>query len=188
MDIRALLVRSFRQAKAALPVGASARDRNRARSRAWVEALADNLRCHYAQDRGIRVLSKHYACHRAEFGLNELLYDVLVCRVATVASAFHHKQLVYVHDVLWQIESEFARDSRQALFDFNKLVLGCAENKLFVGPHVANDEALLEVLLPVACVCTGKVYAALMAHPAEWTQDAAPISVWALREGAWQAV
>lgn len=66
------------------------------------------------------------------------------------------------------VESEFARNSRQALIDFNKLVLGSAHNKLFIGPQVSEVEPFVNVLKPAARACTGNVYIALIPHPAKW--------------------
>lgn len=68
-----------------------------------------------------------------------------MCRIARVESAAQGKTLWYVAEALWQVESELARDSRQALIDFNKLVLGAARHKLFVGPQVADSEAFVGV-------------------------------------------
>jgi hypothetical protein len=67
----------------------------------------------------VRVFSKHHTGNRLDFGLNELLYDVLVCRIGRVLSAVHRKELLYIDQALWQVESEFACDSGQALKDLN---------------------------------------------------------------------
>lgn len=158
---------------------------HRARSRAWVEALADGFRAHYAHDPAVRVFSKHYAGNKQDFGLNELLYDVTVCRVGSVESARQRKSLLFVREALWQVESELARDSRQALIDMNKLVLGSARNKLFVGPQVHDRERYLGVLLPAADVCSGQVFAALISHPAQWEAGEASVDVWRFDGGGW---
>jgi len=71
---------------------------------------------------------------RMDFGVNELLFDVLVCEYASTRAAKSNKDLLFVSKGLWAIESELARDSRQALRDFQKLALADCENKLFVGP------------------------------------------------------
>lgn len=162
---------------------------HRARSRDWVESLAAEFRRVYSGADDVRVFSKHNEANRTDFGLNELLYDVSVCRVAPVESARHRKQLWYVRRALWQVESEFARDSRAALVDFNKLVLGSAENKLFVGPRTNDDAAFLRVLLPAARACRGDVFVALVPHPAAWDEGLADAArVWRLRDGEWVGV
>ena len=52
---------------------------HRDRSKNFVELLADKISEHYRNHRDIFVLSKHSNHHRREFGLNELLFDILVC-------------------------------------------------------------------------------------------------------------
>ncbi len=79
------------------------------------------------------------------------------------------------------MESEFARDSRQALIDFNKLVLGSAHNKLFVGPQVSKVEQFIDVLKPAARACTRNVYVALIPHPAKWKNASDYVQLWSLK-------
>jgi hypothetical protein len=76
---------------------------------------------------------------RAQFGMQELLFDVVVFEKGEVV-ATGGELLCFVRKGLWIVESELARNSRQALYDFNKLVLGNATNKLFVGPQVSRSE------------------------------------------------
>jgi len=161
---------------------------HRSRSRHFVEALAGEFRTHYALQPSIRVLSKHFPGHRADFGLNELLFDVLVCDTSTVRSATDSATLVFVTRGLWAVESEFARDTRQAIFDFNKLVLASTDYKLFVGPQVADQSAFLEPLLPPAGKCGGEVFIALVPHPSEWTTGRSDVDVFQLRQTVWQAL
>ena len=160
---------------------------HRERSRLWVEALAQQFRDHYANDPQVRVFSKHYGGNRADFLLNELLYDISVCRVDTVPSAVHKKDLLYIRHVFWQVESEFAKDSRKALVDFNKLVLGAARNKLFVGPQVHDNPSFMEVLRAAAASCSGRVFLALLPHPSGWRSDnAGEVRLWHFADGRWQ--
>lgn len=158
---------------------------NHARSRAWVDAVALTFREYFAADLSVRVFTQTDPLNRADFGCNELLYDVTVARTATVLSHHQKKQLSYVSKVLWQVESEFARNARQALFDFNKLVLGSAEQKLFIGPYVYDPEAFLRTLLPAATSCSGQVYAALVSHPDRWYNSDPMMRVWSLGEARW---
>ena len=105
----------------------------------------------------------------------------------TVESAKHKKALYYIKEVLWQVESEFAKNSREALVDFNKLVLGSAKNKLFIGPHVSDQESFIEVLRPAAKQCSGSVFLGMISHPAEWdSEDSSKIDFWKLSDGKWQ--
>jgi hypothetical protein len=148
--------------------------------------MAAQFRAQYAGDASVRVFYQQDPQHRAQFGRNELLYDVLVARVGSVRSARQGKELSYVRRVLWQVESEFARNSREALFDFNKLVLGSAKSKLFIGPQMQQPARFLEVLRPAARACSGIVYAALVPHPDRWDGDAHPIEAWTLRNDKWE--
>ncbi|HSH80688.1 MAG TPA: hypothetical protein VLA19_19345 [Herpetosiphonaceae bacterium] len=79
-----------------------------------------------------------------------------------------------------------SRDSRQALFDFNKLVVGAAASKLFIGPQGRDSHAILETLLPAAAACTGTVYVAFAPYPSDW-EKSSPLHVdtWLLRNGRW---
>lgn len=166
----------------------TAQRRHALRSRAWVAALADAFRVHYRGDPDVRVGSKHDPSNRREFGLNELLYDVLVCRVGTAPAANNPSPLTYVREALWQVESEFARDSRQAVYDLNKLVLGAAPHKLLVGPQVSDEARFLAALLPAARCCSGEVYVALVPHPAQWDACEAKVRVWQFVQGEWTGV
>jgi len=181
-DVKKLLQTSLTSAQAEPDKGKSKQEINQNRSRSWVQFLAEKLRLHYQSEEDIRVFSKYDKTNRKDFGLNELLYDVVVCRVGEVPSVKQGKNLLYIRDTLWQIESEFARDSRQALIDFNKLVLGSAHNKLFIGPQVSKIEQFINVLKPAARVCTGNVYVALIPHPAKWKDTGDYVKLWVLKQ------
>jgi hypothetical protein len=139
-------------------------------------------------DPAVRVFHKGDAENRADFGLNELLYDVCVCQTAACPSARQGKTLRYVTKALWLVESEFARDSGEAVKDFNKLVIGSAENKLFIGPRVSaqTESAYLDALLPVAGCCGGNVYVALVPHPADWGVSGDEVVLRCFVSGTWQ--
>lgn len=173
MNVMKLVSASFQDARvrAKKIEVSSTRVLHNKRSMEWVESLANGFRDAFASDKSVRVFSRHYHENRPDFGVNELLYDVTVISVETVPSAFHKKNLFFVKEALWQVESEFARDSRQALIDFNKLVLGSAKNKLFIGPQVRDHDSFIKVLIPAASVCPGEVYAAFIPHPDEWDNN-----------------
>jgi len=156
------------------------------RSRKWIAALHQQFVKQYSSETDVRVFSKGNKDNWHEFLLNELLFDISVCQVATVPSAKHHKELTYIKKALWQVESEFARNSRETMKDFSKLVTGSADNKLFVGSHVSDDKAFMDVLLPAAAVCSGTVYLALLPHPSTWDSIAKekPFT-WKFVNGLW---
>ena len=141
---------------------------HKARSSNFVTDLAGEIGSSYADDRDVRTFTRSNADNQADFNLNELLYDVTVCRTATVMSATGCKRLRYVAAPLWHVESELKNDSYHSLVDFNKLVLGAAPLNLFVGPIVGDPTSFLEVLRRPASCCTGRVFAALIPHPRDW--------------------
>jgi len=168
MDIRNIIETALRTTVAQPDEGSTTGQKHRNRSKNWVEALGAGLREHYNNQPNVRVFTKHYGENRLEFGMNEILYDVMVCETAYTKSATGGKQLAYVTKALWQVESEFAKNSRGALYDFNKLVVGTADSKLFVGPITHDVKAFRDCLLPAANCCSGEVYLALLPHPESW--------------------
>src|SRR2546423_7078180 len=166
--------------------GFSAGQINRNRSRKFVEAIATEFRRHALPS--VRVFSKDCSDHRLEFGLDELPYDILVCEVATTPAAQQSKALPYVSRALWQIESEFAADTREALFDFNKLVLGSASHKLFIGPRVADESAFLREFHSASLCCSGEVYAALVSHPYYWRERPLEVTYWRSGAREWEPI
>lgn len=156
----------------AMPLGR----KNAKRSQNWVTCLRTEFHTAYRQagENAVKAFCKECGDNKDDFGLNELLHDVCVCRVATVPSRTHKKPLMYVTDVLWQVESEFKNSGAEAIKDFNKLILGSAQNKLFVGPMTSDLEADLAVLVDPAKRCPGEVYVALVAHPNTWRPTVAP--------------
>ncbi len=124
--------------------------------------------------------------------MNELLYDVAILKYATVYSGKSNKELAYVTDALWLVESELSLNKREALYDFNKLVIGRSKNLLFVGPLVNGAEeqkSYLEVLGAAAKHCSCSVYLALIPHPGDWgNKDSVCVSAWEWKEDCWSAL
>lgn len=158
---------AFFKAKQISDIDGSPRVVHRERSRQFVEALGVFARGQIVNTTE-RVLTKYHSNHREEFGLNELLYDVLWCDTATTPDTDANVPLRFITRGKWAVESEFARDSRQAIYDFNKLVLANTEAKLFIGPITSDCEAFLVPLASVAENVTGAMYVALVSHPSEW--------------------
>ena len=126
----------------------------------------------------------HNYSNRKDFGLNELLYDILVCKVGDVESSIHKKRLCFIKEVLWQVESEFAHNTRSALIDFNKLVLGSGRNKLFIASQVkkGTENSFLSVLKPAAGYCMGDVYVAMIPHPSHWVDAEDDVHLWVFKK------
>ncbi len=183
-DVKHLLQEALQQAQSKPDEGETIQRINRNRSQYWVEALSEQFRKSYEGDSEIRIFTKSNYSNRKDFGLNELLYDILVCRVGEVESSIHKKKLCFIKEVLWQVESEFAQDTRSSLIDFNKLVLGSGLNKLFIASQVkkGTENLFLEVLKPAAGYCTGDVYVGLVPHPSKWVDIDNDVHLWVFQK------
>lgn len=182
--VKQLLQEALRQAQAKHDEGETVQTVNRNRSRYWVTALAEQFKKSYAGDSEIRVFSKDDPSNRKDFGLNELLHDILVCRVGEVESSVHKRPLCFAKEVLWQVESEFAHNSRSALLDFNKLILGSGKNKLFICSQVkkGTEDSFLNVLQPAARFCSGDVYLSMVPHPSTWIDLDNDVHLWVFKK------
>jgi hypothetical protein len=190
MDIKPLLLAALNDALACPDSGKSKGAIHHNRSKAFVEALAEHLREAYRNRPDVYVLSRGCSQYRAQFGLNELLYDILVCEAGTAKSLCCGSDITHVIRALWAIECEFATDLRKAMQDFNKLVIAASESKLFIGPQVTDEFSFLESLLPAAVYCSSGTSAALVPHPAAWRTGAPDVHLYVFDEGRaqWEPV
>lgn len=168
MDIFSAVELALQAASILSDCGKNQREVNQNRSVAFVKALASQLNDIYRNDPTVSVLHRHDGENRERFGLSELLFDILVCQTVKTKSAARRKELTFVKRGLWAVESELAKNSREAIFDFNKLILSSCESKLFVGPITSNVAAFLKPLETAAEHCKGSTYIALVTHPADW--------------------
>ena len=84
-----------------------------------------------------------------------------------------------------------ARLKKEAMNDFNKLVLGKAENLLFIGPRVSDGELedYLQVLAAPAKHCKGNLYLAMIPHPDEWDDQVEwGIKMWKWESSSWAPI
>jgi len=183
-DVKQLLQEALQQARSKPDKGSTTQQINMNRSRYWVDALTEQFHKRYEGDSEFRIFSKHNYSNRKDFGLNEMLYDVLVCRVGDVESSLHKRKLCFIEEVLWQVESEFAHNTRSALIDFNKLVLGSAKNKLFICSQVrkGKENSFLTVLKPAAGYCMGDVYVGMIPHPSKWADADNDVHLWVFKK------
>ena len=186
MDIRRVIDESFRSATKALVMGTSSGALARARERAFVKALADQLHSEHAGD-DIRVFSQYGRGNRREFGSEQLLSDICVCRVSSGQTGGRQsREFFHLAEVLIQVEIELSRDWRLEVQALNRLVAGSASDKLLVAalPARGSGERLSTLQAPFAAI-PGAASLALIPHPSEWeTVDAAP-EVWRLEDGEW---
>jgi len=186
MNIKQLIEEAIQEAFSNHKKSDKAAILHRERSKCFVESLAKGFRKHYTSDETVYVFSKHFPSNRKKFGVNELLFDILVSKSDEIKSATGHYMLTHVTTSIWQVESEFAKDSRQALYDFNKLILGSSENKLFIGPQVSKEVEFLETLAKAAKHCHATTYLALLPHPKEWTIENS-VKCWVFENG-WKCI
>lgn len=166
--------------------GDDKRTRNSYRSKAWITALADELRSEYSEP-NFRVFSSDYFENRSSFKINEFLFDITVAHIGRIPSASGRKELEYVKSCKWAIESEFHRhDSRASIIDFSKLTMARADNKLLILPQqeLLRSWALSELRLAIPndgdCYFLGFV-----PHPDEWSKDKLTIELYTYFNGEW---
>ena len=179
-----------------------------ARSSAWVEHLAHALANHESggkQAEGkneVRPFYRGYSKESQHFDLTEFLHDICIARIGTVPANIHDTRRDTVKGVLWQVESEFSSDSREAVKDFNKLVAGSGRNKLFIGPYLAKStqalsaacgyrKVLRSVLIDADIRTDEKWYLGIVPHPKQWENDEAEeVTCWQFvrDEGNWMRV
>lgn len=138
------------------------------RSQNFVRLLAKSLPDSYPDPANVVAMSKGIGGNRLHYGMNELLFDIVVFEWDTATSAGNKKDLPFVKKGLLIVESEMAENSRMALYDFNKLVLGNAKRKLFIAPLVARGEAYRKTLASAARHCDGQLQLVMVPHPRDW--------------------
>ena len=189
MNIQAILRDSYQRTQKALVMGTSPASLARARERAFVKALATEIEDSFEGEE-FRVFSLYGRGNRADFGGEQLLFDIEVCRVAGASSAQRKKESFYiVAEALWQVEFEMSQDWRRVVFAMNRLRCGSAENKLVIAaaPGSAQD-SFLKTLEPGGAGCGGKMYLATIPHPRDWDDDEDSLMICRFAEGEWQAV
>lgn len=187
MDISGLMDASFNEAVKALVMGTSASSLARARERAFVRRLIDRLQSNFNDD-DHRIFASSQRGNQSDFGSNQLLYDIAVCRIGEgVTDARQSESFRYVAKALWQIEVDFSREWKPALYAINRLVCGAADGKLLVACQDARDQdRFLNTLLRPSAACAGALYLALIPHPTAWDEACDSPAVWRLVEEEWE--
>jgi len=178
-DLCEMIKKAFSNAKKKTNNELFDKNGNKTRSSTWVLELAKQFQKKYSVDKTNAKNSKYWVFakkieeSKAPFGLQELLYDLHICKIGNIKSVNGH-EILFVEKSLWQIESEFNTNSREVTKDFQKLATGIAPNKLKIGPKTEKWEDYISKrkgLLSIAKECSQndtKLYFVLVPHPKEW--------------------
>lgn len=188
MNIARLIEASYHQAVKALAMGTSRRALYRARERAYIKALIAQLQREFS-DEDIRVFASSQRGNAGEFGTNRLLYDIAICRIGTGASAERKAEAYqFIAEALWQIDLDFSREWRPALYALNRLNCGAAADRLLIAAKPVQGSArFLNSLRAAAAANNGRLFLALVPHPEDWDDDTGAPEVWRLAEDEWVA-
>jgi len=155
---------------------------NKQRSKNWVTSLSNLLLDQTQKNESdeVRYLGFHQGDseNKTEFGRNEFLFDIVIAEIMTIESAGNgrknsKKKLDVIKKLKWVVESEFCiRNSREVLFDLNKLVVAKAENKLLIIS--CNSDNLInwakQSLKTLSAGDEANIYLASIPHPAFWEE------------------
>lgn len=137
----------------------------------WVDCLAEAFQGHYKKEKNQRVFWVRNPDNK-DFLLNELLFDISVCKIEEVPSIRWKAPLLFVTKCYWQVESELNdKNSREITKDFSKLVMGQSDNKLFVSSYIQKHKhrkAAETLFSSMASNCQGKLYLCFVPHPRAW--------------------
>lgn len=189
MSIEEILRGSYQRTLRALVMGTSPASLARARERAFAKGLATAFDERFAGE-AFRVFSAYGRGNRADFGGEQLLFDIEVCRVAAAGSAGRKKESFYiVSEALWQVEIDLSQDWRRAVFAMNRLRCGAAGKKLVIAAAPGSEEdSFLKTLAEAGAGCDGALYLATIPHPRDWEDDEEGLKIWQFAEGEWQGV
>ena len=187
MDIRRWMEDTYRYAQRELVMATSEKALYQLRERVWVKTLARQLESQL-DDESIRVFYPRNYDHRSDFGVSQFLYDVHACQVAEMDGGANKGTIHYIQQSLWQIESYLGKERRKAVQNFNKLVVGAGENKLYVGAQSATQSNLLDTILEPAKACSGDIFLVLIPPPAEWDDLDYEINIWQLKKNKWTEI
>lgn len=162
--------------------------RHRRLSQAWVKYLGRSLEKFYQE-----IYNKNIYAFPSQFDLkkklgikqSEFLFDVSVGLYKSFESKKFEgsKKVLPIHfqaHSIWQIESEFAENTREIAIDFSKLLAGNADYALMVAPSgkEETDYYMKEIknMLEWNDTLSGKIlYFLILPHPRDWVN----------KEGKW---
>lgn len=187
MNITRLIESSYNEATKALTMGTSKRSLARARERSFTKALIAQLQREFdGEDH--RVFAATQRGNAADFATDQLLYDIAVCRIGNGKTAERKSEdFHFIARSLWQIDIDFSREWRQALYAINRLSCGGAAHKLLITSKLARSQTqFLDTLRAPSAAVDGTFYLAFVPHPADWDDDAASPQVWRIAYGEWE--
>ena len=148
----------------------------RSKSKLWVDFLASAFEATYLSHEDgsrYRVFWRGMLIEDPDFKIREYLHDILICETDTIESVGNQKiDVRYVTKALWQVESELKLDTREIAIDFSKLVMGSAEDKLFVMMRSKNDQRTKRMLAACARMrmhVPGNLHLCVLDHIDDWS-------------------
>ena len=184
-EIRNLVENALAKATAKRDAGESDREIHRNRSQNLVDQIARGFQTRFGANPAVRVFWSRNAANETEFNRKEFLFDIAVCEVQETPSATGRALLHFVTKTHWIVESEFEPNSRDAIVDMSKLVMGNSENVLFIGSAVGPKPGYLDMLGKVAKHCSGHTYLALIEHPGKWKTQTPSLEVYCCSIAGW---
>ena len=185
IDLKSLINRSWENAvKQREALGQTNRDK----ASAWIDSLGESFQeCFHYEDQ--RVFWRNNKDNWRDLKLNELLFDVSVCQIGWVKSTVRKTPLPYISKCLWQVESEFSKDSREITKDFSKLVMGRSENQLFVSTYQrGRQQRALSMCSKIASRCNGNLYLCFVEHPEKWPNNPNSPSLFKWEGSGWECL
>jgi|SRR3990172_3577690 len=184
-EIRNLVENALAKATAKRDAGESDREIHRNRSQNLVDQIARGFQKRFEANPAVRVFWSRNTSNQSDFNRKEFLFDIAVCEVRETPSATGRALLHFVTKTHWIVESEFEPNSRDAIVDMSKLVMGKSENVLFIGSAVAPKDGYLDMLGKVASHCDGNTFLAMIDHPSRWKAHTSSLELYRWSIAGW---
>jgi len=159
--------------------------KHRRLSQAWVKYLGQSLEKSYQK----KYNNKNIYAFPSQFDLkkklgikqSEFLFDVSVGLYNSFKSTKNEglQKLSPIHyqaHSIWQIESEFAENTREIAIDFSKLFAGNADYAMMVGPRGKEKtnyymDEMKKMLMSIDTLNGKILYFLILPHPRDWTDN-----------------
>jgi len=182
MQIAQIVHESYRQARSALVFGTSLPALARARERAFIKALAAALYSALpAEDMQVFVAGDSRP--ESPFGARRRLHDIALCRMANTLPGTDD-EMPYIRDILCQVELDFTREQRLALYAANRLRVSAAQEKLLVLALAASELPAQLAALQAPARCAAFCLATIP-HPSDWEDTSEQPTLWRCPQQDW---